>query len=553
MSKRAVIYARYSSDLQRDASIEDQVRVCEERLRSGGHTLVQVYQDRAISGGSIHNREGIQRLLDAVKLGGVDLVIAEALDRVSRDQEDIAAIYKRLQFAGVTLFTLAEGEICELHIGLKGTMNALFLKDLAEKTKRGQRGRVEQGRVPGGKSYGYNMIHCLRDDGQVERGQRTINEAEANVVRRIFSEYVSGKSPRKIAALLNAEQVPSPRGGQWNASTINGNLKRRNGILNNELYLGRIIYNRQSFVKDPDTGKRRSRPNPENLWIITHVPEFQIIDHDTWDKVQALKHRFASRQGNKRQTKKRLLSGLVKCGSCGGAMTIINRERYSCSAKREKGTCNNPVGIKAVDLETRVIDGLKNILIGREDLLQEFASAFHDEIVRLRRERNSDRRSKEKELAKVQRSIDRCLSFIIDGDGPMDAVREKLRQLELTKSTIEKSMEQELKPDNIEMHPNIGQLYQRKVSEINQLLSDHASREEAISLIRSLIERIDITPGEKRGQPQVQLVGGLAAILEFAVAKQQKTAIPLDSGFGRVLMVAGARNRRYLHLDFATM
>ena len=121
----------------------------------------------------------------------------------------------------------------------------------------------------------------------------------------------------------------------------------------------------------------------------------------------------------------------------------------------------------------------------------------------------------------------------------MEAVREKLRQLELTKSTIEKSMEQDLQPNNIEMHPNTGQLYQRKVSEISHLLSDQASREEAISLIRSLIERIDITPGEKRGQPQVQLVGGLAAILEFAVAKQQKTAIISDSGFGRVLMVAG--------------
>ena len=122
----------------------------------------------------------------------------------------------------------------------------------------------------------------------------------------------------------------------------------------------------------------------------------------------------------------------------------------------------------------------------------------------------------------------------------MDAVREKLRQLELTKSTLKKSMEQDLQPNNIEMHPNIGQLYQRKVNEISQLLSDQASREEAISLIRSLIERIDITPGEKRGQTQVQLVGGLAAILEFAVAKQQKTAIPSDNGFGRVFMVAGA-------------
>ena len=131
MIKRFVIYARYSSDLQSDASIEDQVRLCEERLQSEGHMLVQVYQDRAISGGSVHNRDGIQRLMEAVRLGGVDLVMAEALDRVSRDQEDIAAIYKRLQFAGVTLTTLAEGEVSELHIGLKGTMNALFLKDLA--------------------------------------------------------------------------------------------------------------------------------------------------------------------------------------------------------------------------------------------------------------------------------------------------------------------------------------------------------------------------------------------------------------------------------------
>ena len=99
-----------------------------------------------------------------------------------------------------------------------------------------------------------------------------MNEAEVSVLRRIFSEYIAGNSPHKIAALLNADQISSPRGGQWNASTINGNQKRRDGILNNELYLGRITYNRQRFVKDPDRGKRRSRPNPETLWFITHVP-----------------------------------------------------------------------------------------------------------------------------------------------------------------------------------------------------------------------------------------------------------------------------------------
>ena len=540
MTKRAVIYARYSSDLQSDASIEDQVRLCEERLRSEGNTVVQVYQDRAISGGSVHNRDGIQRLMEAVRLGGVDLVMAEALDRLSRDQEDIAAIYKRLQFAGVTLTTLAEGEISELHIGLKGTMNALFLKDLADKTRRGQRGRVEQGRIPGGKSYGYNLVHSLKDDGQVERGQRTINEEEANIVRRIFSEYVAGNSPRKIAASLNADQIPSPRGGQWNASTINGNHKRRNGILNNELYLGRITYNRQRFVKDPDTGKRRSRPNPETLWVITHVPELQIIDQETWDKTQSLKQRYSSLQGNKRQTKKRLLSGLVKCGSCGGSMTIVNRQRYSCSTKREKGTCDNPAGIQAERLEARVIDGLKNILLGRDDLLEAFASAFFEETVRLRRERNRQRQTQQKELAKVQRSIDRCLDFIINGDGAMDTVRQKLSDLEHSKANILRLMEQVIPATKIEPHPNIGQLYQRRVEQLSHLLNDDSSQQEAVTIIRSLIDRIKITPGERRGDPQVQLVGGLAAILELAVSGQQKTAIQMDGGVGRVLLVAGA-------------
>ena len=195
--------------------------------------------------------------------GQFDCVVAEALDRLSRDQEDIAAIYKRLRHADIRLFTLAEGEISELHVGLKGTMNALFLSDLAQKTRRGQRGRVEAGKIPGGNSYGYRIVRRLLDDGSLAAGEREIDPEQAAIVRRIFEEYARGVSPRQIAARLNSERVcSSPRGGQWNASTINGNRQRRNGILNNELYVGRITYNRQRFVKDPDTAKRVARLNP---------------------------------------------------------------------------------------------------------------------------------------------------------------------------------------------------------------------------------------------------------------------------------------------------
>ena len=141
MSRSALIYARYSSDLQNSSSIEDQVRLCRERLDQDQIKVRDIFVDRAISGSALQTRSGIQALLDEVARGSVDIVISEALDRLSRDQEDIARIYKRLRFAQVTLMTLAEGEINELHIGLKGTMNALFLKDLANKTRRGQRGR----------------------------------------------------------------------------------------------------------------------------------------------------------------------------------------------------------------------------------------------------------------------------------------------------------------------------------------------------------------------------------------------------------------------------
>lgn len=238
---RAAIYARYSTDLQNPASIEDQVRNCRETVIAAGGSVVEIYSDAALSGGSMKSRPGLQRLLNDAGTRKFDNVVAEGLDRLSRDQEDIAGIFKRLQFADVELSTLAEGAISELHIGLKGTMNALFLKDLAQKTRRGLRGRVEKGLSGGGNSYGYRVVRRLLADGTAATGEREIDPAEAAIVTRIVAEYIAGKSARKIATGLNQDGIPSPRGGEWNASTIHGSRQRRNGILNNELYVGRLV------------------------------------------------------------------------------------------------------------------------------------------------------------------------------------------------------------------------------------------------------------------------------------------------------------------------
>jgi DNA invertase Pin-like site-specific DNA recombinase len=155
---KVALYARYSTDNQSVVSIEDQFRICREHAGREGWQVVDTYHDAAISGASVILRPGVQSLLQDAQRGKFDIVLAEALDRVSRDQADVATLFKHLHFSSVQIVTLAEGEISELHVGLKGTMNALFLKDLAAKTHRGLRGRVEKGKAGGGLCYGYDVV-----------------------------------------------------------------------------------------------------------------------------------------------------------------------------------------------------------------------------------------------------------------------------------------------------------------------------------------------------------------------------------------------------------
>ncbi|WP_238539000.1 recombinase family protein [Novosphingobium sp. AP12] len=239
---------------------------------------METYHDAAISGASVILRPGIQSLLQDAQLGKFDTILAEALDRISRDQADVPTLYKHFQFAGAKLVTIAEGETTELPVGLKGTMNALFLKDLAKKTHRGLRGRVEKGKSGGGICYGYDVAKRVDGNGELIRGERSINEAEALVIHQIFREFSSGKSPRAIATDLNRECIPGPFGKQWSDTTIRGHRARRTGILQNKLYVGVLVWNRQKFIKNPSTGKRVSWP-----WIPKEVPQLRILTDELWD------------------------------------------------------------------------------------------------------------------------------------------------------------------------------------------------------------------------------------------------------------------------------
>ena len=534
---RAAIYARYSSHNQRDASIEDQVRQCKAYIDAEGWQYVSAYTDRAISGASTL-RAGYQQLLEDARTEKFDIIVAEALDRLSRDQEDIAGLYKQLNFAGVRLITLAEGEVNELHVGLKGTMNALYLKDLAQKTRRGLEGRVRQGRSGGGICYGYDVVHELATDGTPVRGKRTINPEQAAIVIRIFEEFISGHSPKVMAHVLNREGVPSPSGKAWGPSTIYGNWRRGTGILNNELYIGRLVWNRQRFVKDPITGKRQARLNPEDEWIVEDVPDLRIIGDDLWQQVkkrqQETRERIVDSPRNIRSERARrpryLLSGLLKCGTCGGGFIKISQHHYGCSTARNKGTCDNLLAIRRDVLETTVVHGLKHHLM-HPDCVKEFVAEFQREVNRLGAEQDIERSQIVHELEKCDRDLKRIVQAIKDGL-PALTLKDELIMLEARKAELESKLARAPEPMP-RLHPNLAAVYRTKVANLAEALNDESTQAEAAEAIRNLIDEIRLVP--RNGELKIELYGELAALFNLANKN------PRSKGTGvQVTLVAGA-------------
>ncbi|MND38616.1 hypothetical protein D3C80_293230 [compost metagenome] len=519
---KVALYARYSSDNQRDASIEDQLRLCRTRAEREGWAVVDSYTDRAISGASLL-RPGVQELIADGLKRRFDVILTESLDRLSRDQEDIAGFYKRMRFAGVQIITLSEGEVSELHIGLKGTMGALYLKDLADKTRRGLRGRIEDGKSGGGLCYGYDVVRRIDGSGEASRGERAINEIEANVVRRIFSDYLDGKSSRTIAMTLNKEGIAGPQGNEWGPSTIHGNPKRGTGILNNELYIGKLVWNRLRYIKDPDTGKRVSRMNPESEWAIQDVPELRIVEQAVWDAVKERQNRLAyqpadetnSNPLNDRRRPKHLFAGLIRCGCCGGGYSMISKDLLGCSTARNKGTCNNRVNIRRDVLEASVLNGLDKHLM-EPDVFKVFCEEFTREVNRARIERTTDLEGWRNELERADRELDKAIQAILDGV-PGAKLKDRIGALEARKIELADLIANADEPPAL-LHPNMAQVFHKKLAALYEQLQREETKAQAAETIRSLVDYIELVP--EGDTLAIVLRGDLAAILTFASGKK---------------------------------
>lgn len=524
---RCAIYARFSTDRQNERSADDQVRECQRRAAREGWEVVQVYTDLAISGAT-NRRPGMTAMLSDAAAGSFDIVLAEAVDRLSRNQADIATIYQRLQFADVEIDTLSEGRVSELHIGLKGTMGALFLKDLADKIRRGQRGALERGRVPGGLCYGYDVVREIGPNGKLVAGLRRVNEEQAAIVRRIMLEYADGRSPKAIAADLNREGVPSARGGEWRVSAIVGNRARGIGILHNPIYAGRYLYGRVTMKRDPESRNRVSRPNPQAERQLHDMPELRIVDDELWQRVQDARAARAAQPLAHRPRPRHIFSGLVRCGLCEGALAIRSQDRLACSRARDAGTCSNRESIRLGELQRRVLAGLEEKLLSAE-AVSLLVREYHLEQERDAREAAKASRALTRKLGLAQAAVDRLVTAIADG-GDFAEMRAVLTAKIAERDALRAQRGEDKAAPVIALHPRIAEVYRERVRALVAGLAAGDTPGEAVKQkLRNLVDVIYVEPAEGGGH-RIEFLGSLENALALAQGKQirgRTTTVPV--------------------------
>lgn len=531
---RAALYARFSTELQSDRSVDDQLALCRDYARQHGYRIAGEYSDRARSGTTTHGRAGLQQLMAAARAGRIDAVIVEALDRLSRDQADLATLHKHLTFSGVELIAVHDGKADLIQIGIRGLTSALFVADLKHKIRRGMTGVVRDGRYPGGRAYGYRPT-----PGQP--GELQVYEPEAEVVRRIFADYLAGSVPRQIAAALNAAGIPAPRGARWNGSTINGNSGRSYGILQNPIYGGQIVWNRVRMIRDPDTGKRVSRLNPEAEWQWADAPHLAIVPREEWDRAQRLKELRAHashRTADKRH--RRILSGLLRCPHCGGGMSYHDKTpsgaiRIRCSTAKESGSCSNGRKYRLDRIERAVIDGLIDRL-QTPAMIEAFIEAQQAD----RRDEARTRAIAQRRLTNARGAIDRLQKALVAGrvdedffDREIAPMRAELRAAEADLAAAPDDTVITLHPAAIKAHAGVLQVLARHLPDL-----DPEEDREMFEAFRGLIDRV-VIHDRPDGRVDCEVIGKLSALV----------GSPAGDSWGGS-MVAEARYRMFPPMSF---
>ena len=400
--RAAVIYARYSTDRQDAQSIDDQIRRCEKW--AGEHRLIVTmkYTDLALSGSHME-RAGMQRMLHAARQRGGPPFVAVLVDDLSRLSRDIghtwSIVFNEFASSGVRVIDCntgmsSDGAGARLTFGAMALVNDTFLQLVKTETHRGLEGRARAGFSTGGRTYGYTTEpEPNPSDAEHPRRRWVVVESQAQIIRRIFELYAAGWSPKKIAAQLNAEAVASPLAGtRWGRERSGWASSSIRVILMNERYIGLLKWNKRHFIRGSSEKKaRKAILSAANEVVTSSCPV--IVPPELWAAVQ---ERFTRRSharpcGSGRTVY--LLSGILRCGVCGGSMSVRGSKvkagrryvQFCCSANANKGEaiCANKMTISVKKADRMILGALRETLL-QPALVERFIDKFNARVAQAR-------------------------------------------------------------------------------------------------------------------------------------------------------------------------
>jgi site-specific DNA recombinase len=528
----AAIYARKSTEqngvADEQRSVTRQIDHARQFAERRGWMVAEehIYVDDGISGAEFERRPGLLRLMNAAddarkrRTSTFQALIVSDLDRLGREQLETGWMLKKLSVAGVKVFTyLNDSEVLLDSPVATFIMQAQAFGATLERDKARQRThdalqrRARSRHVTGGRVFGYDNVDVPGPDGTRSHVQRRINGEQAAVIRRIFELCARGRGTRRIAKTLNDDHAPAPRAQQgrpkaWAPSTVRE-------VLHRELYRGRIVWN--TTRKRDQWGQVRPSRRPVEEWITTEAPELRIVPDALWEAahdrlnrtrdvyLRATNGRLWGRPETGLESKY-LLTGLARCGQCGGTMTVRSRGNgargnrrqrslfYACSSfhHRGKAVCANNLEMRLADADNAVLGALERELLD-PDILQEamrraIAKVGDSDVDPSRRQA-----SLTTALEQVTAELDRLTAAVAAG-ADLPTLVTGIRERERRKDALLRELAELNRPRVRPLPPaKQQQLLESKLSEWRELLRANAPK--ARQMLRKLIDgRIVFNP-----------------------------------------------------------
>ncbi len=429
---KAIIYSRVSTDAQeRDGtSLDTQERACVDHALEQGWEVVRRIRDT--DSGALLERDGLSELREALRHGTADVIVAYAVDRLSRSQNHIGLLFDEFEGAGVTMAFVTERfedtAVGRFILAARAFIAEIEREKIAERTMRGKEERARSGRIPQATGRGMYGYHYDSDSGR-----RIINHEQAAVVRQVFENFAGGASILGITNALNEAGTLSFTGRAWSAWTVKN-------MLRNPGYAGRTIFKRTrtGHRRDPLTGTRRRTValRDESEWIEVPDATPPVISEELFNAVQA---RLLDPE-RRRQAQRKYdypLGGLMRCAHCNGAMvgqTSMGKYRYYRCRRAYAGPRHDRCPtryVRAGDLERAVARELTTVLASPEVVLAELEHAFSDDA------REDELAAAQQLLASLDSQRQRVLKLFQMGEVDEAYVQKELQAIRVRRSPAE--------------------------------------------------------------------------------------------------------------------